>query len=211
MTSAQQGSHEWLTQRLGKVTASRLSDVCAVGKSGVPAAGRMAYMVELMAEVLTGVPCKSFDGNTDTERGIALEPTARALYEIKTGSFVMDAPFVLHPSIERAGASPDGLVGDDGLIEIKCPRPHSHLAYMTSGEVPAKYIPQMAWQIACTGRQWVDFVSYCEVMPEHLRLHVIRYETNDQHLHELEERVRCFLSEMDDRLAMLPKPQVEEF
>lgn len=200
MSAAPQGSLEWLSARAGKVTASRVADVLAVGKAGVPSLTRAAYMGELIAETLTGAPANPFQGNGDTERGQELEPNARALYEARTGAFVDAVGLVIHPRIERSGASPDGLVGEDGLLEIKCPRPHVHISYMLAGKPPPKYIPQMAWQAACTERAWIDFVSYCPQMPDDLSLFVTRYVPPIEYIREIEEAVKGFLDEMDFKL-----------
>lgn len=201
---APQGSPEWFSARAGKVTASRISDVLAKGRAGAPSATRAAYMGELIAETLAGQPANAFQGNADTERGIELEPAARAAYEVTRGTMVMPVGLVIHPRIERSGASPDGLAGD-GLLEIKCPRIHVHLSYLLAGEPPAAYVPQMAWQAACTERPWVDFVSYCPAMPDDLRLFVVRYEPSMSYLREIEGAVVEFLAELDEKLARIAK------
>lgn len=200
-----QGSAEWFAARAGKVTASRIADVLAKGRSGAPSATRAAYMGELIAETLTGQPANAFQGNADTDRGIELEPQARAVYEIAKGAMVSSVGLVIHPRIERSGASPDGLADADGLLEIKCPRTHTHIEYLLGGSAPAKYVPQMAWQAACTERAWVDFVSYCPAMPEDLRLFVVRYEPPMAYLKEIEAAVVEFLAEMDAKLVQLAK------
>jgi putative phage-type endonuclease len=201
---APQGSPEWFAARAGRVTASRIADVLAKGRSGAPSATRAGYMGELIAETLTGQPANPFQGNADTERGIELEPEARSLYEMHKGALVESCGLVIHPRIERSGASPDGLAGD-GLLEIKCPRTHTHLEYLLSGEPPSKYVPQMAWQCACTELPWVDFVSYCPAMPDDLRLFVVRYEPSMAYLREIEGAVIEFLAEMDEKLARVAK------
>lgn len=202
---APQGSPEWFAARAGRVTASRMDAVLAKGRSGAPSATRAAYMGELIAETLTGQPANAFKGNADTERGQELEPDARAIYELRKGAMTRSVGLVIHPRIERSGASPDGLVDDVGLIEIKCPRIHTHLEYLLGGEPPSGYIPQMAWQCACTERAWVDFVSYCPAMPEDLQLFVVRYEPSMAYLKELEAAVTDFLAEMDTKLARVAK------
>jgi hypothetical protein len=160
-------------------------------------------MGELIAETLTGQQCSAFQGNADTERGTETEPAARVAYEVTKRVMVDECGLVIHPRIERSGASPDGLVGDRGLLEIKCPRVHVHLDYLLSGEPPKAYIPQMAWQAACTGRKFVDFVSYCPQMPEDLRLFVARYTPTEKYIAELEAAVIAFLAEMDARLRQI--------
>lgn len=202
---APQGSDAWLAARAGRVTASRISDVLAKGRSGAPSATRAAYMGELIAETLTGQPANAFQGNADTERGIELEPEARSLYEQRKGVLVDAVGLVIHPRIDRSAASPDGLVDDAGLLEIKCPRIHTHLEYLLGGEPPSKYVPQMAWQAACTERAWVDFVSFCPAMPEDLRLFVVRYEPSLVYLREIEGAVVEFLAELDEKLARVAK------
>lgn len=200
---APQGSDEWFQARVGKVTASRISAVMSKGRGGEASATRAAYMGELIAEVLTGQPVNAFQGNADTERGVLEEPNARATYETQRGVLVDTVGLVLHPTIERSAASPDGLVGDEGLLELKCPRPHIHLDYLLGNEPPSKYVPQMAWQAACTGRAWVDFASYCPVMPEDLQLFVVRYTPTAGYIQELETAVAAFLAEMDVKLAKI--------
>lgn len=202
---APQGSDAWLAARVGRVTASRIADVLSKGRSGAPSATRAAYMGELIAETLTGQPANAFQGNADTERGQELEPEARAVYESRRSVMVNAVGIVIHPRIERSGASPDGLVGDDGLLEVKCPRTHTHLEYLLGGEPPAKYLPQMAWQCACTERAWVDFVSYCPAMPDDLKLFVARYSPPMEYLQDIEKAVVEFLAEMDAKLHRLAK------
>lgn len=202
---APQGSPEWFAARAGRVTASRISAVVSKGRSGAPSATRAAYMGELIAETLTGQPANAFQGNADTERGQELEPDARAVYELRRGVMVESVGLVIHPRIDRSGASPDGLVDADGLLEIKCPRTHTHLEYLLGQEPPSSYIPQMAWQCACTGRAWVDFASYCPSMPDDLKLFVVRYEPSMTYLKELEAAVGEFLAEMDEKLARVAK------
>lgn len=196
-----QGSPEWHAARLGRVTASRVADVIAKTKCG-PSASRAAYMGELIAERLTGKSAEGFT-TADMQRGTELEPLARAHYEARTDQMVDQVGLVLHPSIEMAGASPDGLVDPDGLLEIKCPRTHTHIDYLLGKVPPAKYVPQMAWQCACTGRKWVDFVSFDPRMPPDLQVFLVRYEPTPAYLAELEGEVSKFLAELDAKLAQI--------
>lgn len=196
----EQGSEAWHRLRLGRVTASRVADVVAKTKSGY-SASRAGYMTELICERLTGKPAGDVKVNDDMRRGTELEPIARALYEVAYDTAVAQVGFVIHPVLEMAGASPDGLVGESGLVEIKAPRPHVHLDYIESGKPPAKYLPQMAWQCICAQRTWCDFVSYCEVMPDDLQLYVVRYVPDVAYLKEIESEVTQFLAETDARLA----------
>jgi putative phage-type endonuclease len=198
-----QGSPEWLQARCGLVTASRVADVIAKTKSGY-SASRAGYLGELVAERLTGQSAESGYMNDDMRRGLELEPQARLAYETKTGRMALECGLVLHPSLQ-AGASPDGLVGDDGLLEIKCPRTHVHIDYIEGDKPPAKYLPQMAWQCLCTGRAWVDFVSFDPKMPERLQLFVVRYAPELAYLRELEAEVSAFIAEVDAKVAALDR------
>ncbi len=197
----EQGSAEWLQERIGMVTASRLADVLATVKSG-EAAGRAKYRAELVVQRLTGNIEQGFT-NEAMQWGTDNEPFARSEYELKTGEMVEQVGFVRHPKIEWSGASPDGLVFSDGLVEIKCPNTATHIGYLLDGIAPAKYLPQMAWQIACTGRKWCDFASYDPRMPEELRLFVVRYEPKPERIAELESAVKIFIAEIEDTLRKL--------
>lgn len=189
-----QGSPEWHQLRVGKVTASRVSDCVAQIKTG-EAASRSEYRIELVTERLTGNPTEGFT-NHHMMRGTELEPLARVAYEVEKGLFVTEVAFVDHPTIAMSGASPDGLVGD-GLIEIKCPAVKTHIKYLLDGRVPAKYKNQMAWQMACTGAKWVDFMSYCPELPENMQSFIIRYERDDALIAELEAKVAEFNEEVE--------------
>lgn len=196
-----QGSVEWLQIRLGKVTASRISDVVAKTKTG-PAASRANYMAELIAERLTGEPGERFT-NAAMQWGTDKEPEARSAYEFYRNASVVEIGFVHHPKIEASGASPDGLVGEDGLVEIKCPNTSTHLDTLLGQMVPAKYINQMQWQMACSGRQWCDFVSYDPRLPESMRLFIKRMPRDDKRIGELETEVAAFLLEIAVKLSQL--------
>lgn len=196
-----QGSEEWLKIRLGKVTASRVSDVIAKTKSGY-SASRANYMAELIAERLTGEAAPRFT-NAAMEWGTANEDEARNAYCFMRNCDVTQVGFVHHPAITMAGASPDGMVGDDGLLEIKCPNTSTHIDVFMADQVPSKYIPQMQWQMACTGRAWCDFVSYDPRMPAHLRLYKTRVERDDALIASIEKEVTAFLSELEAKIAAL--------
>jgi putative phage-type endonuclease len=200
METIEQGSELWFQMRLGKITASRITDVIAQVKSG-EAAGRENYRIELVCERLTGKPTEGFT-NAHMERGTELEPFARAWYEVETGEFVKQVPFVDHPTIKNAGASPDGIIGE-GLIEIKCPMAKTHIKYLLEDRVPAKYMPQMAWQMACTHSKWVDFVSYCPELPQDMQMFIKRYERDDAYIAELEAKVIEFDTEVEQVIARL--------
>lgn len=196
-----QGSAEWLAIRVGKVTASRVADVIAKTKTGY-GASRANYMAELIAERLTGAPAERYT-NAAMAWGTEKEPEARALYEFLTDAEVTQVGFVPHPTISMSGASPDGLVSDDGLVEIKCPNTSTHIDTLLGQSIPAKYETQMQWQMACTGRQWCDFASYDPRMPDSMRLFVCREERNDAMIAELTEEVGKFLAELDAKVASL--------
>ena len=196
-----QGSEEWLGARAGKITASRVSDVQAKIKTG-EAAARRDYKAQIVAEILTGKPQESGFTNEVMQWGTATEPAARVAYEAITGTLVDQVGLVLHPTIERAAASPDGLVGG-GLLEIKCPKTATHLQYVLAGVVPAQYQPQMLWQMACTETAWCDFVSFDPRLPADLQLLVVRFERDDKRIKEMEDEVTAFLSEVDEIIAKL--------
>lgn len=201
MNNIEQGTEEWFAARAGKVTASRIADVLATIKSGESAA-RRNYRTQLVCERLTGKIEETFS-NSHMERGIALEPYAREAYELQTGSIVEQVGFIDHPAIEMSGASPDGLVGSDGSIEIKCPTPANHIEYLLGKEPPSKYKPQMTWQMLCAERQWVDFVSYCPEMPAHLQLFVVRFVPEAEYSVTVAQEVIKFLAEVDETIAKL--------
>lgn len=209
-----QGTPEWFAERLGKVTASRVSDVLAKIKTG-EAAARSNYRAELVAQRLTGYMEEGFT-NAAMQHGNEYEKFARAQYEIKKDVMVDEVGFVSHPAIEWAGASPDGLIGDDGLIEIKCPNTATHIDYLLAGKAPSKYIPQMVWQLACTGRKWCDFVSFDPRMPEEMQLLIVRFDRNDEQIAETEAEVRKFLTEVESTISKLraivrPEPTINDY
>lgn len=189
-----QGSPEWFAQRCGLVTASKVADLVAKTKNGY-AASRANYMAQLVAERLTGTVAESFS-NAAMQWGTDIEPEARRNYEFFTNSTVDEASFVAHPSIAETGASPDGYVGADGLLEIKCPNTSTHIETLLGGSVPGKYITQIQWQLACTGRQWCDFVSFDPRMPETMNIFIKRVPRDDAAIKSLEFEVTDFLNEL---------------
>lgn len=199
-----QGSDAWIRARAGKVTASRIADVMAKIKTG-ESASRRDYKAQIVAEILTGTPQENGFKSAEMQWGNDQEPFARAAYEIATGAMVDQVGLVLHPSIGRGAASPDGLVGLDGLVEIKCPKTATHLQYLVDGKVPMHYQPQMLWQMACTERDWCDFASFDPRLPEHLQLFVRRFSRDQTRIDEIESEVRTFLTEVDAILAALPQ------
>lgn len=190
----EQGSEEWFAQRLGKATASRIADIVAKTKTGY-STSRENYCVELALERITGKR-QEFYTNDAMKWGTETEPLARAAYEAHTCNIVDEVAMIDHPVIAMSGASPDGLIDNDGLIEIKCPNSATHLKTMLSGKPDAKYITQMMWQMACTGRKWCDFASFDPRFPAHLQLFVKRIERDDALIAELETSVSDFLDEV---------------
>ena len=197
--TAEQGSPEWLAARAGKVTASMISNVLAKPET----AAYRDYQAQIVAELLTGKPQGSDFTNAAMEFGTENEPFARSAYEVSRGIMVDEVGLVLHPTIDRAGASPDGLVGSDGLVEIKCPKVATHLAYICAGVVPTKYKNQMLFQMICAERAWCDFVSFRPDLPEHLQLFVIRFQRDEAKIKELTTAVNAFLVQVDEMLKKL--------
>lgn len=197
----EQGSAEWHASRLGKVTASRVADVLAKTKTGA-STSRANYLAELVAERLTGEPGEFFT-NAAMARGTELEPLARECYVFDRSMPVVETGLVDHPHIEMFGASPDGLVGDDGLCEIKCPGTAKHIATLRGASIDGKYITQMQAQMACTGREWCDFVSYDPRLPVEMQLHVRRVPRDSAFIDEMEREIIAFIGEVDATIADL--------
>jgi putative phage-type endonuclease len=197
----EQRTDEWFKQRLGKVTASKIADVIAKTKTGV-SASRENYSTQLTLERLTGQQAE-FYTNAAMEWGTATEPQARTAYEVYREVLVDEVGFIDHPTIAMSGASPDGFVGEDGLVEIKCPESKTQMDTLLNQKVPTKYMPQMQWQMACTGRKWCDFVSYDPRMPQNLQIFVQRVERNDLYIKMLEDEVKTFLEEIEQKVEIL--------
>jgi putative phage-type endonuclease len=197
----EQRSTEWFAARLGKVTASRVADVIAKTKTGY-STSRENYMAQLVCERMTGTQGESYS-NAAMQWGTDQEPLARAAYEAAKDVLVDEVGFIVHPTIIAAGASPDGLVGDDGLIEIKCPNTATHIDTLLSKKVPSKYNTQMQWQMVCTGRKWCDFVSFDPRMPEGLQLFIQRVDFDEQYVKMLEAEITEFLGELETKIERL--------
>ena len=198
-----QGSGEWFAVRVGKVTASRVADILAKTKSGY-STSRDNYMAQLVCERLTNQKAESFT-NAAMQHGTETEPLARAAYEALKDVLVDEVGFVPHPTIQMAGASPDGLVGDDGLLEIKAPNTATHIDTLLSESVPTKYFTQMQFQMACTGRKWCDFVSFDNRLPEELQLFVKRVPRDETYIKLMEAEIVQFIAELDEKIAKLMK------
>lgn len=207
----EQRSPEWFAERLGKVTASRMADMLATTKSGW-GAGRDDYKTQLAWERLNGVSREQFR-NANMEAGIEHEPEARAAYESLYLVDVVECGFIPHPTIGMSGASPDGLVGDDGIVEIKCPILKTHTDTLEGASIKRQYELQRQWQLACTGRKWCDFVSYLDRKrhPEDgfdrrgTRLVVRRTWRNKALIAEIEKEVIIFLREVDAKYASIDR------
>jgi putative phage-type endonuclease len=205
----EQQSADWLKMRVGMVTGSRAADVMSFlsrksknGEKGDESAARRDYRYEIAIECLTGLSATHFQ--TDAMKwGIENEPLARAAYEMANDIETESIGFAIHDRISRFGASPDSLVGTDGLLEIKCPQTMTHIDYMLNGVIPTEYEPQMLAEMACTGRQWVDFLSFDPRLPKRLQRFQKRFMRDDPRIAEMEQAVEKFLSEVDDLLLRL--------
>ena len=197
----EQRTDEWFKARLGKVTASRVSDVLAKIKSG-EAAVRRNYKMQLATERLTGQKTDSYT-NQAMQDGIDREDTARQIYEIVRDIKVEQVGFIDHPTIKMAGASPDGLLPDNGVLEIKCPIETTHTTNLLERKLPSRYISQVQWQIACTGADYANFVSYNPNFEPKLQLMYVEVERDNEYIEMLEEEVSIFLLEVDEVINTL--------
>lgn len=188
----EQGTNEWFAARLGKVTASRAADVMT--KKG--SAARANLSAQLVLERLTNTKGESFS-SAAMQWGVDQEPFARAAYEAHSGVWVDTVGFVQHPTIERAGASPDGLVGHDGLVEIKCPNTATMIDTLLTGKVPSNYATQMQMQMACTGRDWCDYAVFDSRMPVKAQLFVKRVQRDQKFIDDLNKEIIVFLAEVE--------------
>lgn len=202
MAEMVQGGAEWLAARCGRFTASRGHEAFAFRKDGKPYAARENYIMEVVAERLTGYATQHFVSSAMMD-GQEREPQAADAYAFLHGVDLVQVGFVEHPVIKMSGASPDRLVGADGLLEIKCPTIKTHLDTLLSGEIPEEYLAQMRWQMACTGRKWCDFASWHPSVPPALRLWVKRLHRDDEQIAKDEVAVRAFLGEVEARVASL--------
>jgi len=200
----EQGTPEWQALRVGKLTASRVADMLATVKTG-ESMSRKNLRADLIAERLTGSKTDSYS-NSAMNWGVETEPQARAAYEVFSYNFVDQVAFVDHPTISNFGCSPDGLVGNDGLIEIKCPYSTAiHLDYIETRKPPTKYMTQMMSQMSVTSRQWCDFVSFDPRLPDGLKLLVVRIERDDAVIAKIEAEAIKFLAEVDAKIVELYK------
>lgn len=192
MSDHAQGTAEWFADRLGRVTASKIADVMMKPTT----AGYQNYRAQLVCERLTGQATESFT-SAAMQHGTDTEPQARAVYTLLTGLDVEQVGFIPHPTLEMTGASPDGTVGEDGLVEIKCPQPATHIKTLTGGNIDRKYMLQMHWQMICTGREWCDFVSFCPALPTEMQMFRQRVELDAELAAEITTAVTSFLVAVD--------------
>jgi putative phage-type endonuclease len=195
-----QGSDKWHQDRLGKVTASRIADVMMKPTT----AGFQNYHAQLVCERLTGEPTETFT-SAAMQHGTETEPQARAMYTLLTGNDVEEVGFIPHPTLAMSGASPDGIIGSDGLVEIKCPQPATHIKTLMGKGIDRKYLLQMQWQMVCTGREWCDFVSFCPSFPPDLQLFIKRVDRDAEITEEITEAVTLFLASVDQTTETLTK------
>jgi len=200
--NAPQGSEAWLLDRAGHCTASRFADVLAKIKTG-EASSRRNYRLQLVTERLTERPVEGYK-NAAMEWGSEQEPNARDAYEARTGALVDVSEFIRHPEVKWSGCSPDGLLGDDGVLEIKCPHVSTvHVETLLAGGYPSGHVAQIQGLLWVTGRQWCDFVSFDPRMPEHLQLYTFRVERDEAYIETLAAEVSRFLAEVEELTAKL--------
>lgn len=196
--NTEQGTPEWLQARLGKVTASKIVNVMAKGIG----ATRKTYMSSLKAERLSGQPTPFFSSSV-MDWGTEQEPQAKKYYSFFTENKIKDVGFIDHPEIDWTGASPDGLINKDGLIEVKCPKTNTHIEFLETEKIKRGYMLQMQWQMACTERDWCDFVSYDPRLPVDLKMHIIRVERNSELIQEIATEIEAFLLELEASIKSL--------
>jgi putative phage-type endonuclease len=199
-----QRTETWVQSRLGKVTASRMADVMSKGRGNAPSITRQRYLVQLALERMTGCVADGYT-NAAMAWGTEQEPHARAMYAFVTDNEVHEVGFVDHPSVAMSGASPDGLIGHDGLVEIKCPESHTHWARLRGEAIASNYIDQIAWQLECTGRAWCDFVSFDPRFPPEQQIHIQRVHADPDRQAELRVGVEAFLADLEGELNAVLK------
>ena len=196
ITEPNQGSDAWKQEKMGYVSAGSVSDVLATGRGSAESKVRESYKWEIVTQRLTGIRTDGFVSDAMTW-GIETEPLARIQYEVKYNTFVEQAGFIKHPNFEWLGASPDGLVGSDGLVEIKCPNTKTHLQTLINDKVPTQYIPQMQCQMEVIGRDWCDFISYDPRLNEPLKFFCKRVVRDDEYISSMKIEVAKFLEEVE--------------
>jgi len=197
-----QGEPEWHAARCGRVTASRIVDIMAKTKTG-PSASRKNYAAEIVTERLTGCPAESGFVSPAMKWGTEQEPLARRNYAFMHDVTPVQVGFVIHPKMPMAGASPDSLIGEDGLLEIKCPNTATHIETLLGASIDGSYLKQMQWQMACTGREWCDFISFDPRLPAEMQMDVRRVRRDTAMIREIEVEVQMFLGEVDATVKKL--------
>ncbi len=197
-----QDTEQWRLDRCGSVGASEIADATRRLKSGSWAASRASLMARKAAERLTGRPVRTFQSQAMLE-GIQKEPMARAAYELKTGLAVTETGVIKHPTIPGTHASPDGLVGHDGVVEIKCPEHAAHLEMLIKRSIDPDYYIQIQWQMSCAERFWADFVSYHPDFPLSMQLYIQRINWDEGLITELQLGIRAFLEELETKVKDL--------
>lgn len=196
-----QGSEEWIAARVGSLGASRMQEAMAKIKTGW-GTSRTNLMAELIAEKLTGKPAEHFI-SADMKWGTEQEPAARAAYEFFTNETIVPVGMIVHPRISGAHASPDGLVGEHGLVEFKCPLTATHLETLLGGSIPLKYMTQMQWALACSRREWSDYVSFDPRLPTTMQMSITKIPRDEGVIATLEREVPIFLDELTRKLTEL--------
>ena len=204
-----QGTAEWLKHREGRITASRMADVVTTltrksksGDKGKKASGYQKYMLELVAERMTGRATESYV-SVWMDRGTEYEPMARAAYEMAFDVMVDQIGFAIHPTMDFSGASPDGLIGADGCLELKVPKNETHIAWKRARIVPEEHCPQMHWEMECCERNWNDFVSFAPEMPSYAQVFCVRLDYNPilaaeyrQHVADMNGEIELVIAEL---------------
>lgn len=198
-------SSEWFQHHAARVTASHLAQVMDFTKGGQPGSKRQTYLRTKLAEMLTGIAIQDNYVSFEMRQGLDREPHGIAAYEAQEGVMVERIGFALHDDIPRFGCSPDGLVGDDGGLELKCPKAGTHLKWILDGVIPEEQLPQIDGEILVTGRAWWDFATFCPEVPKPLQLMVIRRERNAMAEANIERHVRQFNGELDALVERLQK------
>lgn len=194
--TCEQGSTDWLLQRRGRITGSRIKDVLKIGGP----AKRDDYKRQLVAERTTGEISSRYV-TTEMQFGTENEPFARAEYEIESGNRVDEVGFILHPQYDFTGSSPDGLVGSEGAVEFKVPRSENHIKWIDAGILPPEHEPQCAWALACTGREWIDFISFDPRQKRWPRLFTVRMFRDEERIQQIEAEVVRFHEEIESMIA----------
>lgn len=192
----EQNTPEWINARLGIPTASDFHKIITpFGKEGGQAEEYMNY---LLAETLAGAPVEDYEGNRWMKRGKEREGEAAEYYEFEKECDTRQVGFVTDEA-HTMGASPDRLVGEDGMVEVKCPAPGTQVKYLIIGSVPRLYWPQLQGQLYVTGRKWVDLVLYHQLLPKE----IMRVKRDEPYLKEMERLITRFLTEYQARKVVL--------